>query len=97
MTQQEMIEQIQEVYPKAGETKIRLMLNRAMEDFVQKAKLLSGYGTLDLVTDQRYYAFSDLSSVTSDEDVMEVIRVDYDNVPVDRFIGTVEDSDPDEG
>ena len=40
MTQQEMIETIQESFSDAGETKIRLMLNRAMDEFIGDTMML---------------------------------------------------------
>ena len=97
MTQQEMIETIQESFSDAGETKIRLMLNRAMDEFIGDTMMLSGYGTVDITADQRYYDFSDLSSITTSNDVLGVYQVDYDNAPIDRFIGQVKDSDENEG
>ncbi len=80
-----------------GETQIRLMLNRVSDDFLLKTHLLSGYATLDITADQRYYDFSDFTGVTNDDDVLEVYQVDYDNIPIDQFVGVVENSDADEG
>ena len=55
MTQQEIIEQIQQVHPEIGETQLRLMLNTALDEFAHRARLNEKLGAVTVVADQRYY------------------------------------------
>mgnify|MGYP003657071128 CR=1 FL=1 len=57
MTQQEIIEQIQQVHPEIGETQLRLMLNTALDEFAHRARLNEKLGAVTVVADQRYYGF----------------------------------------
>lgn len=101
MTQQEIIEQIQQVHPEIGETQLRLMLNTALDEFAHRARLNEKLGAVTVVADQRYYDFSDFDSVTLDDDVLEVLQVTYGNSTdgefiMNHFLGEVEPIDTDE-
>jgi hypothetical protein len=94
MTQQEMIETIQQDFPEIGETQLRLMLNRALDKFESEVELLRGTATVSVTEDdKRRYAFSDFTGITSNDDVLSVDRVDYNNIQVKRFTGNIEETD----
>jgi hypothetical protein len=93
MTQQEMIEIIQQEFPNIGETQIRVMLNRALDKFETETELLRGTDTVTVVADKRRYAFSDFDNITSSDDVLSVDRVDYNAKQIKRFLGTIEETD----
>ena len=46
MTQQQMIESIQQIYPDMGETQLRLLLNDALDEFVEETRTIYGKETL---------------------------------------------------
>ncbi len=90
MTQQQMIELIQLEYPDVGETEIRLLLNIAMDKFIEEAPMISSADmTVSQIANQRYFAFSDFANVTADDDVLEVLQVDINEVPMYRFNGDI--------
>ncbi len=94
MTQQEMIETIQQDFPEIGETQLRLMLNRALDKFESEVELLRGTATVSVTEDEkRRYAFTDFDGITSNDDVLSVDRVDYNNIQVKRFTGNIEETD----
>ena len=93
MTQQKMIEIIQQEFPNIGETQIRVMLNRALDKFETETELLRGTDTVTVVADKRRYAFSDFDNITSSDDVLSVDRVDYNAKQIKRFLGTIEETD----
>lgn len=92
MTEQELIETIQQLHPEFKETQLRLMLNQAMDEFCEKTRILTD---TDTVTTQavRYYDLTKFSNITDADTVLEITRVDYDNEPVNKFVGTVRDTD----
>ena len=98
MTQQEIIEQIQQVHPEIGETQLRLMLNNALDEFSDSARFNEKLGDVTVVADQRYYAFSDSEGVSLDDDVLEVLEATYGNATdgefiLPRFVGDIEPLD----
>ena len=94
MKQQEMIETIQQDFPDIGETQIRLMLNRALDKFDSEVELERGTANVSVtVDDKRRYAFTDFTGITSNDDVLSVDRVDYNNKQIKRFTGIIEESD----
>ena len=94
MTQQEMIETIQQDFPEIGETQLRLMLNRALDKFESEVELLRGTATVSVTEDdKRRYAFTEFDGINSNDDVLSVDRVDYNNVQVKRFTGNIEETD----
>jgi hypothetical protein len=94
MTQQEMIETIQQDFPEIGETQIRLMLNRALDKFESEVELLRATASVNVtVDDERRYEFTDFTGINSNDDVLSVDRVDYNNKQVKRFTGYIEETD----
>ena len=94
MKQQEMIETIQQDFPNIGETQIRLMLNRALDKFDSEVELERGTATVSVtVDDKRRYAFTDFTGITSNDDVLSIDRVDYNNKQIKRFTGIIEETD----
>ena len=101
MKQREMIETIQQQHPEIGETQIRLMLNRAIEYFDDETELLTRtaeYSGVDNnpdapIADKRRYSFHEFDGITSSDEVIKITRVDYNNKPVKRFIGEINETD----
>ena len=95
MTQKEMIETIQQQHPEFGETQLRLMLNRAIEKFDDETQILTRtaqYSGNDNdpdapLADKRRYSFHEFDGITSEDEVIKLTRVDYNNKPIKRFIG----------
>jgi len=102
MTQQQLIELVQQMHPEIGETQLRMMLNQALAEFDHEVKFASGTATVTPVADQRYYNFTDFSqaaykdhsgttvnaaSIAANDDVLELTRVDYAGKLVKRAIG----------
>ena len=79
MKQQELIEIIQQHHPDSGEVIIRTALNRAQDDFSAKTQILDAVADDTLVKDKRFY---DL-----DPGMLEIKRVEIDDVVVPRLIG----------
>ena len=86
MTLMEMIELIQQHHPKMGETEIRLLLNRASDDFCTKTEILKD--SFSLGTDssadsteanKRYY--------TLPQEILTIREVYLNNVKIPRIIG----------
>lgn len=93
MTQQEMIETIQQEFSNVGETQIRIMLNRALDKFESETELLRATDTVTVVAGKRRYAFSDFANITNSDDVLSIDRVDYNAKRIKRFTGTIEETD----
>jgi hypothetical protein len=87
MTQTQIIELVQQHHPEMGETQIRLYLNRALDEFCRKTRILKTLYTFSTVADKRYYNL--------DSDVLEVTRVDYDNYEIPRLVTPPEKIDTD--
>lgn len=78
MTQKELLEMVQQHHPAAGETMIRKALNRAQDDFGAKTKIVRAIADDTLVKDKRWY---DL-----DPGMLDVNRVEVDNISIKRLI-----------
>jgi hypothetical protein len=85
MTQEQLIELVKVHHPDMPDTLIRIYLNKALDDFCRKTRILKGHKTMSSVADKRYY---DL-----DSDIIEVIRVDIDNNEIPRLVGKPEFED----
>lgn len=79
MTQQEMIEMVQQHHPEIGETEIRIWLNQAQKEFCRKTKILKSAYQFTTVANQRWYGLSD--------EIIEVDSVDFDGYTIPRLIG----------
>jgi len=89
-----MIEIIQQDFPEIGETQLRLMLNRALDKFDSEVELERATATVSVTEDdKRRYSFTDFTGITSNDDVLSVDRVDYNNKQIKRFLGQIEETD----
>ena len=79
MTQQQMIELIQQHHPAMGETETRLALNRAQADYCDRTELVRTTYTQDSVAGQRYYSL--------DASILRITAVQVNNVEIPRLIG----------
>ena len=99
MTHLQILEQIQQVHPEIGESQLTVMLNNALDEFVSEARTNEKLGIVTPVAAQRYYDFSDLDSVSNDEDVLEVMQVSYfdssesQELIIDKFTGEPQPQD----
>ena len=87
MTQTELIEIVQQHHPHLGETQIRIFLNKALDEFCRKTRILKTLYTFSTVADKRYYNL--------DISIGEVTRVDYDNYEIPRLVGQPDKIDTD--
>ncbi len=85
MTQEQLIELVKLHHPDMPDTLIRIYLNKALDDFCRKTRILKGHKSVSSVADKRYY---DL-----DSSIIEVIRVDIDNYEILRIVGKPEFED----
>ena len=85
MTQKQLIETVQQHHPNLGETQIRIFLNKALDEFCRKTRILNSIYTFNTTADRRYY---DL-----DDSIAEVTRVDYDGYEIPRLVGKPEKTD----
>ena len=85
MTQQQLIETVKQHHPEMGDAQIRIYLNKALDEFCRKTRVLNTLYTFPTVADQRYY---DL-----DDDIIEITRVDYDGYEIPRLVGKPEKTD----
>jgi hypothetical protein len=85
MTQKQLIETVQQHHPELGETQIRIFLNKALDEFCRRTKMLNQLYTFPTVVDQRYYNLDDA--------IVEITRVDYDNYEIPRLVGEPEKMD----
>ena len=90
MTANEMMELIQQHHPDMGETEVLRLLNRAMEDFSIKTKMITGTYVFNTIIDKRYYTLPDL--------ILEIDEVYYDSGDskgrrIPRLVGTPQEMD----
>ena len=65
MTQKQLIETVKQHHPDLGETQIRIFLNKALDEFCRKTRILNTVYTFPSVADQRYYDLDDsISEIT---------------------------------
>jgi hypothetical protein len=70
MKLKEIMELVQQHHPQMKLTEIVKELNRAMDDFSQKTKIVKDTYTFDLIQNQRYYKL--------DDNILEINEVNYD-------------------
>ena len=82
----ELIELVQQHHPNMGETEIRLLANRASDDFCAKTELLKNSFSLgsdvnpdDTTANKRYYTLPD--------EILTIREVYLNNVRIPRIIG----------
>tara|TARA_R100000781_G_scaffold95988_1_gene60076 strand:- start:105 stop:377 length:273 start_codon:yes stop_codon:yes gene_type:complete len=88
MTQQQLIETVKQHHPEMGETQIRIYLNKALDEFCRKTRILNGTATQNTTANQRYYTLSSI-----DSSISEITRVDYDGYEIPRLVGQPEKTD----
>ena len=101
MTQQQIIEMVQQLHPDTGETQVRMMINQALDEFDHEVKLNSSTATVTPTADKRYYDFTDFTqaaykdhagttiaaaTIAANDDVLVVSRVDYAGKLVKRAL-----------
>ena len=79
MTQKQIIELIQQHHPMAGETEIRLTLNRAKDDFCAKTEIITNAWTQNSTAGKRYYEL--------DNKILRIKEVQINDVSIPRLIG----------
>jgi len=86
MTLNEIIELVRQHHPQMGESEIRLLANRASDDFCAKTEILKDSFSLgadvesdDTTANKRYY--------TLPSEVLTIREVYLDNVRIPRLIG----------
>jgi hypothetical protein len=79
MTQKQIIELVQQHHPVAGETEIRLALNRAKDDFCTKSEIIENTFVQTSVPGKRYYSL--------DEAILRIKDVQIHDVSIPRLIG----------
>ena len=79
MTQQEMIEMVQQHHPEVGETQIRIWLNQAQKEFCRKTKINKTAYQFTTTANQRLYGLP--------TNIIEVNSVDFDGYDIPRLVG----------
>jgi len=87
MTQRESIELVQQHHPHMREKEIRLLLNRAQDDFCQKTDIIDASFRDVTVKDKRYYFLG--------SSILKVRRIDVDNNLIPRIHGQLAETDID--
>ena len=77
MTQKQLIETVQQHHPELGETQIRVFLNKALDEFCRKTRILTTAYQFTTEGDRRYYALDDA--------ILEVLSVDFDGYDIYRL------------
>jgi hypothetical protein len=80
MTQQQLIEIVQQHHPNMGETELRLALNRAQDDYCSQTELIKKTSTLTSVAGQRYYTIA--------SNILRIMSVQFNDVKIPRLIGS---------
>ena len=88
MTQRESIELVQQHHPHLREKEIRLLLNRAQDDFCQKTDVIDASFRDVTIKDKRYYFLG--------SSILNVRRIDVENKLIPRIHGQLTDTDIDE-
>ena len=86
MKQIEMIELVRQHHPHLGETEIRKLLDRAIEDFSAKTEIFESEESITTTADQRFYNLS--------SNILKIKKVWYNNTEIPRFIGQPSIDDP---
>ena len=87
MTQKQLIETVKQHHPDLQDAQIRIFLNKALDEFCRRTRILKTLYTFNTTIDKRYYHL--------DSNILEVTRVDYDNYRIPRLVGQPEKIDTD--
>jgi len=90
MKLKEIMEFVQQHHPDMGETEVKNLINRGMEDFSIKTKMITGTYVFDTIIDKRYYTLPDL--------ILEIDEVYYDSgdskgYRIPRLVGKPQEMD----
>jgi|19_taG_2_1085344.scaffolds.fasta_scaffold91850_2 hypothetical protein len=85
MTQEQMIESVQQLFPNLGETQIRIWLNLGLKQFCRKTRILKANFSFNTAANKRYYSLG--TDVDSTGTIIEVLDVNYDNYQIPRLVG----------
>jgi len=88
MTQKQLIETVKQHHPNLGETQIRIFLQKALDEFCRKTRILTGTATTNTSAGVRYYSLTSI-----DPTISEITRVDYDGYEIKRLVGKPEKAD----
>tara|TARA_R100000656_G_C3957277_1_gene129400 strand:+ start:144 stop:431 length:288 start_codon:yes stop_codon:yes gene_type:complete len=79
MTIKNMVETVRQHHSNASETQIISWLNQAMDDITDRTSFaIKGSGTFPTESGEKYYSFSEISTVTADDDIIRIETVAYD-------------------
>ena len=79
MTVKNMVEMVQQHHPNASETQIIMWLNQAMDDVTDKTSFsIKGSGTFPTISGTKYYNFSAISGITSNDEILSIETITYD-------------------
>lgn len=92
MTQKQLIETVKQHHPNLGETQIRIFLNKALDEFCRKTRILTDTVTFNTAVDTRYYNIGNLNSSVTGE-ISEITRVDYNGFQIPRLVSAPEKTD----
>ena len=85
MTQQQLIETVQQHHPEMSDTQVRLYLNNALKEFCRKTRILKSVYSFSTGNDVRYYKL--------ESNMAQVTRLDYDGYQIPRLIHAPEKTD----
>ena len=79
MTIKNMVEMVQQHHPNVGETQIIMWLNQAMDDVTDKTSFaVKGSGTFETASGTKYYNFSAIDGIASNDEVISIETITYD-------------------
>lgn len=93
MTEAQAIEFIQQSSPSTGETEAKLLLQNAVSEFTILTEMLEGTDTASTQASVHYYPISVFNAALSDDDVIQIDRVDYENEAMDKLHGDISKDD----
>ena len=86
MTQQELMELVQQHHPHMGEAEVRKALNRTQSQFCAETGIIEDTFTDTLIANQRYYKLAE-GNALANHPILEIKRVDIDGEIIPRLVG----------
>ena len=95
MTEAQAIERIKELFPSESNAKLLILLKSAVKNFSIDTQIVRAKSTETTQANVRYYPLTGFTSaaITSNDDVIKIDRVDYNNTWVDYLAGEPEEED----
>tara|TARA_R100001463_G_scaffold33403_4_gene74145 strand:+ start:1033 stop:1311 length:279 start_codon:yes stop_codon:yes gene_type:complete len=84
MKLKEMVELVQQHHPQMNAQEIIKMLNRAMNEYCSRTRILESSTDITIVENQRRYS---LNVAGNRDEIMEIKNVDLNGEEIKRFIG----------